>query len=158
VLVDLFDFIFLACGDTRPQGRRNWKPRKLQISFLFLSRKRNTRKKERKNRSKNGPFEDSKKLPTSRSACEDLESERALWDFRKPRLSLFEQFCDLFVLFLPPEVTSDRFIYYWGGGFRFASIVCFFFLRLHRSLGLFIGGWSCIILIIDSSPKCSESH
>jgi hypothetical protein len=82
------------------------------------------RKKERKSRSKNGPFEDSKKLPTSRSACEDLESERALWDFRKPRLSLFELFSDLFVLFLPPEVTSDRFIYWRGGlSLRFHSML-----------------------------------
>jgi len=140
VLVCLFVWLFFsACGDTRPQGRRNWKTCKLQVSFFFLSRKHNTRLIERA-----GPKTDRLKirknfrLPevharTWRASVLGLSKTATffVWTF-------FLAFFLIFFLFLPPEVTSDRFIYLWGG-FRFASIVCFFFLRIRRSLGLFIG-------------------
>jgi hypothetical protein len=77
---------------------------------------------ERKSRSKNGPFEDSKKLATSTSACEDLESERfGTFENRDILCLNFFLICFFFV-FLPPEVTSDRFIY---GGLllRFHSVL-----------------------------------
>lgn len=110
---------------------------------------------ERKSRSKNGPFEDSKKLATSTSACEDLESERfGTFENRDILCLNFFLICFFFV-FLPPEVTSDRFIY---GGLllRFHSVLL---LSPASSIfGAFSRGWSCTILIFDSSPKCSESH